>query len=78
MLPIVGVPETIRRGLAPYRDLRCREAGCADVRRSVTGALRNPNKTLQGLDDVSVWARDHAPSRRAQAGGQGPCPRSLE
>ena len=27
MLPIVGVPETIRRGMAPYRDVFCRDAG---------------------------------------------------
>jgi hypothetical protein len=27
MLPIVGVPETIRRGLAPYREVFCQDAG---------------------------------------------------
>ena len=65
MLPIVGVPETIRRGMAPYRDIFCREAGFEHISRYVTGLLLNPNKTLQGLYDVQVWAREHAPSRRA-------------
>jgi hypothetical protein len=65
MLPIVGVPETIRRGMAPYRDVFCREAGFEHISRYVTGLLLNPNKTLQGLYDVQVWAREHAPSRRA-------------
>jgi hypothetical protein len=46
MLPIVGVPETIRRGRAPYRDVFCRDAGFDHVRRYVTGVLRSPNKTL--------------------------------
>jgi hypothetical protein len=27
MLPIIGVPETIRRGLASYRPLFCRDEG---------------------------------------------------
>ena len=27
MLPIVMVPETIRRRMAPYREMFCREAG---------------------------------------------------
>ena len=65
MLPIVGVPETIRRGMAPYRDIFCREAGFEHISRYVTGLLLTPNKTLQGLYDVQVWAREHAPSRRA-------------
>ena len=33
MLPIVGVPETIHRGLAPYRDVFCREAGFEHISR---------------------------------------------
>lgn len=37
MLPIIGVPETIRRGLAPYRPLFCRDEGFAHVSRYVTG-----------------------------------------
>ena len=27
MVPLVGVPETIRRGLAPYREVFCRPEG---------------------------------------------------
>jgi hypothetical protein len=65
MLPIVGVPETIRRGMAPYRDVFCRDAGFEHISRYVTGLLLSPNKTLQGLYDVQVWEREHAPSRRA-------------
>jgi hypothetical protein len=65
MLPIVGVPETIRRGMAPYRDVFCREAGFEHISRYVTGLLLSPNKTLQGLYDVQVWESEHAPSRRA-------------
>jgi len=65
MLPIVGVPETIRRGLAPSRDVCCREAGFAPISRYVTGVLRSPNQTLQGLYDAPVWASEPAPSRRA-------------
>jgi hypothetical protein len=65
MLPIVEVPETIRRGMAPYRDIFCREAGVEHISRYVTGLLLSPNKTLQGLYDVQVWESGHAPSRRA-------------
>ena len=65
MLPIVGVPETIRRGMVPYRDVFCRDAGFDHISRYVTGVLLSPNKTLQGLYDVQVWARESAPSRRA-------------
>jgi len=65
MLPIVGVPETIRRGLAPYRDVFCRDAGFEHISRYMTGLLLSPNKTLQGLYDVQVWPGDHTPSRRA-------------
>ena len=65
MLPIVGVPETIRRGMAPYRDVFCRDAGFEHVSRYVTGLLLSPNKTLQGLYDIQVWESEHAPSRRA-------------
>jgi hypothetical protein len=65
MLPIVGVPETIRRGLAPYRDVFCREAGFEHISRYVTGLLLSPNKTLQGMYDGQVWESAHASSRRA-------------
>ena len=65
MLPIVGVPETIRWGMTPYRDVFCRDAGFEHISRYVAGLLLSPNKTLQGLYDVQVWDREPAPSRRA-------------
>ena len=65
MLPIIGVPETIRRGLAPYRPLFCRDEGFEHVSRYVTGLILSPNKTLQGIYDVQVWGEDGKPSRRA-------------
>ena len=65
MLPIIGVPETIRRGLAPYRPLFCREEGFEHISRYVTGLILSPNKTLQGIYDVQVWGADEKPSRRA-------------
>lgn len=65
MLPIVGVPETIRQGLAPYREVFCREAGFAHIGRYITGLILSPQKTLQGIYNLQVWEDDQAPSRRA-------------
>jgi hypothetical protein len=65
MLPLVEIPETIGRGLAPYRSLFCREAGFEHLCRYVSGLILSPNKTLQGIYDLQVWVDDHAPSRRA-------------
>ena len=65
MLPIIGVPETIRQGMAHYRPLFCRDAGFAHVSRYVTGLILSPNKTLQGIYDLQVWGEDVTPSRRA-------------
>ncbi len=64
MLPIIGIPETIAQGLAGCRDLFCRMEGFAHISRYVTGLIRSPNKTLQGIYDLHVWDR-HTPSRRA-------------
>src|SRR5262249_41705913 len=64
MLPIVGVPATIHRGLAPYRDLFCRAEGFEHVARYVTGLILSTNKTLQGIYDAQVWPGGQ-PSRRA-------------
>ncbi len=49
MLPIVGVPETVRKGLRPYRELFRRAEGFEYVSRYMTGLLVSPNKTLQGI-----------------------------
>jgi hypothetical protein len=65
MLPSIGVPETIRRGLAPYRPLFCRDEGFEHVSRYVTGLILSPNKTLQGLYEGQVWGEAEKPSRRA-------------
>ena len=65
MVPLVGVPETLRCGLAPYRDVFCRADGFAHVSRYVTGLILSPNKTLQGIYHVQVWEPDTPRSRRA-------------
>ena len=65
MLPIVDIPKTIGRGLAPYRHLFCRDAGFEHVSRYVSGLILSPNKTLQGIYDLQVWGDENGPSRRA-------------
>ena len=65
MLPIVGVPETIRHGMAPYRHVFCRDAGFDHVSRYITGLILSPNKTLQGIYDLQVAGQERLPSRRA-------------
>lgn len=65
MLPIVKIPDTIGRCLAPYRSVFCREAGFEHISRYVSGLILSPNKTLQGIYDLQVWVDDSAPSRRA-------------
>jgi hypothetical protein len=64
MLAVVGVPETVRKGLRPYRDLFRRDEGFEYVSRYVTGLLVSPNKTLQGIYATQVW-EGKKPSRRA-------------
>ena len=65
MVPLVGVPETIRRGLAPYREVFCRAEGFEHISRYVTGLILSPNKTLQGIYDLQVWEPGASHSRRA-------------
>jgi hypothetical protein len=65
MLPMVAVPDTIRTGMAAYREVFCRDAGFNHVGRYITGLILNPNKTLQGIYDAQVWQDDAQPSRRA-------------
>jgi hypothetical protein len=64
MLPIVGVPKTIQRGLLPYRKLFGRAEGFEHVSRYIAGLILSANKTLQGIYDAQVWEEDK-PSRRA-------------
>ena len=63
MLPMVGVPKTIRKGLRPYRDLFRRAEGFEYVSRYVTGLIVSPNKTLQGIYAQQVW-EEYKPTRR--------------
>ena len=64
MLPIIEVPKTIRREMAGFRDLFCRDEGFEHVCRYVTGLVISPNKTLQGIYDLQVFDGKR-PSRRA-------------
>ena len=64
MLPMVEVPETMRKGLRPYRDLVRRDEGVDYVSRYVTGLLVSPNNTLQGSYANPVGP-ERKPSRRA-------------
>ncbi len=59
---MVGVPETVRKGLRPYRDLFWRTEGFEHVSRYVTGLIVSPNKTEQGIYADPVW-EEHKPSR---------------
>src|SRR5215510_15143401 len=63
MLPMVGVPATIRLGMRPYRDLFGRAEGFEHISRYLTGLILSPNKTLQGIYAEQVWEGDK-PSRR--------------
>jgi hypothetical protein len=65
MVPLVSVPETIRCGLAPYREVFCRAEGFEHISRYVTGLILSPNKTLQGIYDMQVWEPGAPHSRRA-------------
>src|SRR5919197_3679007 len=64
MLPITGIPETIAKGMAGFRDLFCRKEGFEHLTRYVTGLILRPNKTWQAIYGLQVWNRD-TPSRRA-------------
>jgi hypothetical protein len=62
---VVGVPDPIRKGLRPYRDLLRRAEGFEHVSRYVTGLIVSPNKTLQGIYANQGWEADK-PSRRVR------------
>jgi hypothetical protein len=65
MLPVGGVPKTVRRQMRPYRGLFRRSKGFEYVSRYVTGLLVSPNKTSQGIYAAQVWDGD-GPSYRAR------------
>jgi hypothetical protein len=60
--PMTGVPETIARGMAAFRDLFGRAEGFEHVSRDVTGLILRPKKTVPGISDLHVWGHD--PPRR--------------
>ena len=65
MLPIVGIPATVAEGMAPPRDVFCRDAGFEHIQRYVSGLLLSPNKTLQGIYGQLVFTEDASVRRRA-------------
>jgi hypothetical protein len=65
MLPIVSVPATIATGMQHYRDVFCRDAGCAHVRRSVSGRMLSPPQPLQGMYAQQVWPAGGEVTRQA-------------
>src|SRR5512134_2627530 len=65
MLPLVGIPSLVAKGLEAYRPVFCRDAGFEHVSRYVTGLLLSPNKTVQGIYGQHIWPEAQAVSRRA-------------
>lgn len=65
MLPLVGIPATIKKFLQSYRKVFHKEAGFQHISRYINGLLMSPNKTLQGIYSQLVWDEEHQVSRRA-------------
>jgi len=65
MLPFVGVPTTVAKGMSGYREVFCREAGFEHVSRYISGLLLSENKTLQGIYAQQVYPEGESVSRRA-------------
>lgn len=65
MVPFVGVPDTIARGMRAYRSIFCRAAGFEQVSRYISGLLLSENKTLQGIAAQQVYPQGVGTSRRA-------------
>ena len=65
MIPFVGVPKTIAKGMSAYRAVFCRAEGFAHVSRYVSGLLLSENKTLQGIYAQQVNVGGDGSSRRA-------------
>lgn len=65
MVPFVGVPTTIARGMSAYREVFCREARFEHVSRYITGLLLSENKTLQAIHAQQVYADGETVTRRA-------------
>lgn len=65
MLPLVGIPQTLREPLQSYRSVFCRTAGFNHVSRYLTGLLLSPNKTLQGIYHQWMWPAGEHVNRRS-------------
>lgn len=65
MIPFVGVPETIAKGMSAYREVFCRAEGFEHVSRYISGLLLSENKTLQGIAAQQLDLEGEAVSRRA-------------
>lgn len=70
MLPLVGIPKTLKQGMKAYREVFPSKAGYEHVTRYISGLLLSENKTLQGIHSqyVSTEAEPIA-SRRAMHAG---------
>jgi hypothetical protein len=65
MFPLVGVPETIAKGMNAYRGVFCRQAGFEHVSRYISGLLLSENKTVQGIYAQQVYGEGERVTRRA-------------
>jgi hypothetical protein len=65
MVPFVGVPTTIAKGMSAYREVFCRAEGFEHVSRYISGLLLSENKTLQGIHAQQVCLEGEGSSRRA-------------
>jgi hypothetical protein len=65
MFPLVGVPETIAKGMNAYRGVFCRQAGFEHVSRYISGLLLSENKTVQGIYAQKVYGEGERVTRRA-------------
>jgi hypothetical protein len=65
MFPLVGVPETITKGMNAYRSVFCRAEGFEHVSRYISGLLLSENKTVQGISAQQVDPQGQGVTRRA-------------
>lgn len=65
IFPLVGVPETIAKGMNAYRGVFCRQAGFEHVSRYISGLLLSENKTVQGIYAQQVYGEGEGVTRRA-------------
>lgn len=66
MLPLYGIPESVKSFLSNYREIFCREEGFEHISRYITGLLLSSNKTVQGIYTNQVYEdEEKSPSRRS-------------